>query len=822
MSVTTTPHPPAQPLPLGLQPYSVEIQFTKLARGTDNIRYDVFLSPKFVEFARKHILDLIRQSPKVASFFGFEGRLRPPETGTFKRLLTELLQVSLTRAKYERSIEFDWLLRLAVIKFLTQEISTQFANLVLMCKESLRARGAYFEGTEEAHIKKAALAEIQGDRRAIHRHAGLALLQSLVDVEESVLRKSRRALFGEDFADVYEMLKNPLLFVEGARDDLLYLEQYVLLGNYLRDQDRFEVFEEILLELLREFVLTGDPGEQAREAWELHRRLTGRAMEMRTQLARAAEESESVRQKLARGGGMVGRLLGRDGPEALRAALAEMDARQAALRQQLSELEPELDAARRRAEFLTEQHHGRLGDYLNQPENASRLFDPAVEEGGDVARQARRRLLEEWVRRLEERDLTLHVLASYAVRNLYLDYCPPLHLQQLRKALVGREEFRRASEILKQFPTRDYSLVRIEDLARSLRRYPAEQVRSVAIRFAEDLLRLRRDLHQAQRVHALMENIRLVGDERTRELSRLNGCLYEFVLPSEARPEEARITSHAVIKVDVRESTRITRELLERGLNPASHFSLHLYEPVRRLLHQYGASKVFIEGDAIILAIYETEANRTHQRAVAKACLLARQILAAVQAYNVRAVSGQLPPLPLGLGIAYQDSPPTVWQEGDSKIMISQALNLSDRLSSCSKLARRLLTHNPSPFNVFLFQTAVAAEEEEAEELLVRYNMNGVELDAEGFQKLSAEVSLTPFESEFPMPWGKERVRLYYGEVPGGEVLEPLVLRQGFLRRLEPDMRIGEPGSRVYYEVCTHPKLLELVEQRVGAAVRKG
>ena len=47
----------------------------------------------------------------------------------------------------------------------------------------------------------------------------------------------------------------------------------------------------------------------------------------------------------------------------------------------------------------------------------------------------------------EEKEILLHVLASYEVRNLHLEYSPPVHLQQLRKALVSREELKRVEEI---------------------------------------------------------------------------------------------------------------------------------------------------------------------------------------------------------------------------------------------------------------------------------------------------------------------------------------------------------------------------------------
>src|SRR5215470_16873598 len=101
----------------------------------------------------------------------------------------------------------------------------------------------------------------------------------------------------------------------------------------------------------------------------------------------------------------------------------------------------------------------------------------------------------------------------------------------------------------------------------------------------------------------------------------MNNWLYECVLPEEARPAQDTVISHVIIKTDVRSSTRMTQELLSRGLNPASHFSLNLHEPIKKLLDRYAAKKVFIEGDAIILAIFETESSVTYARPVAKACI---------------------------------------------------------------------------------------------------------------------------------------------------------------------------------------------------------
>ncbi len=56
-----------------LEPYSAEIQLPNLAVGLDNIHYDVFLSPRFVEFTRKYLLDLIRQTVNITLLYKQDG-----------------------------------------------------------------------------------------------------------------------------------------------------------------------------------------------------------------------------------------------------------------------------------------------------------------------------------------------------------------------------------------------------------------------------------------------------------------------------------------------------------------------------------------------------------------------------------------------------------------------------------------------------------------------------------------------------------------------------------------------------------------------------
>ncbi|HET6199409.1 MAG TPA: hypothetical protein VFD93_03650 [Candidatus Acidoferrales bacterium] len=819
----TTTATPARPARLKLEPYSAELRLAALTPGIDNIHFDVYLSSRFLETGRQYMADLVRQAASLQQFFGVESRQsRTSDSSQFRKLLSELLQSGITRAQFEKNIEFDLLLRLAVLKFFTQELASEFSSLIVECKELIRSRGSVFEHSEQAHVKRAQIAELQSNRKTIVRRAGQTLFHILKELDETVLAKSRRALFGEDFADTYELLTNRLLFVENGNDDYLFLEHYVLLGNFLQDPDRFENFDTLLIDFLRDFVITEAASEELRRAQETYGKLVEQALGKRSALAKLEDEQEEALRKVGGGEGFLPGIFKRRGGVEAEANLAVLRRRQADLEFQLAEISPELEAAKQKVDFLTEEFRSRLGDYLSEPQNARRLFDPSAGGQGAGEAEIRERLLEELHRRLEERDLLGYVVASYEVCNLYNDFCPPVHLQQLRRALLSRDEMKRVEKVLGQFPARNFSLKRIEEASKALRRYSHDESRALVLRFVQDLMRLRRDRRNYHHVAAWLEKINLVRSDRQRELSRVNNTLYEFVFSDERRGTDDPVVSHTVIKADVRGSTEITKDLLARGLNPASHFSLTLHEPVKRLLERHGAAKVFLEGDAIILAIYETESNRAGQRAVAKACVLAREIIEVTQAYNAKAEAGNLPRLELGIGVAFQNSAPSVWSDGDSKIMISKALNLSDRLSSCSKMARRLFAKNPSPFRVFLLQTLIVegAGEEEGDELLMRYNMNGIELNEEGFQKLTGEISLFPLEGSFPMPWGKDRAQLFYGELPFGDSLEPIVIRRGMTRELQAGGKIGGPTNRPYFEVCVHPKLLELARKKVGATKR--
>ncbi len=348
-----------------------------------------------------------------------------------------------------------------------------------------------------------------------------------------------------------------------------------------------------------------------------------------------------------------------------------------------------------------------IDTWLCAPENSRALVgtgtpDDSTEEG--VAQQER---LSRWVRLLEDEQVMECVIASYHAVPLLNEYAPRINPQQLKNALISRPECDRVERMIQEHgklsPNSLYAAVGKVAGCRG-----AERAK-VAARFLQDFSSYHRDLRRLEALGAALDSVNVVGTEKLRELSRMNGTLYQFLLPEEQQePEAGPRYRHVVLKADVRDSTRLTRTLMEKGLNPASYFSLNFYDPVNKLLGKYGAQKVFLEGDAIILAILERAGEP--ELAVSRACVLAREIIEIVRGYNELMQRSGMPELELGVGITLQESAPLYLMDGEHQIMISEALNESDRLSSCNKRIRKVMEPQAGPFHVYVFQAGDAVE----------------------------------------------------------------------------------------------------------------
>jgi hypothetical protein len=708
-----------------------------LVTGIDNLRHDVFLSPRFVEVARQYIFKLVAKHGNVEELatedrVAARAPVRPPgqaarqsDSAEFKRLLTELHVASLNRAKAENSVSLDLLFRLAVLKFQRTELVNQYAQVLERC----RARLKFYEaprqsGTNRTLEMRERFVGFQINKKTVLRRAGQDLFVVLREAEKESLGRTRRSFFGDTAAASYDLFLNRLVFVEDGQDNLLNAEHYVMLGNYDRDRDRFHTMREIAAQYLHSLEV-----------------------------------------------------------------VAGMD-------------DPQVDGI------------------LNVPENAHELMAGGSPEEATPRSKAQKALLHAWMELLERENVMANVIASYEAVPLLPQYCPPINPQQLKNALISREERKRVETLLEEHgklsPAGLHAAVKKVEGCK-----PAERAK-LAGRFFADFTRYHRDLRRMETVMAMMESVNVLATERFRELSAINNTLYEFLLAEEQKPSEEKIIHHVVLKADIRESTTLTRTLLEKGLNPASYFSLNFYDPINKLLPKYEAKKVFIEGDALILALFEREGETA--LGVARTCVLAKEIIQVVTAYNERSLAAGLPSLEVGIGISYQDSAPMYLMDGNKQIMISKALNESDRLSSCSKGVRGLLEDRELLFNVFSFKTVEDRDTGgNPDEFLLRYNIGGIHLNEAAFLKLRGEISLQAFDVQAPMIWNKSAVRVFAGMVPVGQgSFHQIVVREGRIAHVDArDFSLKQITDRHYYEVCTHPKIYQAIESVTSMAMAK-
>src|SRR5712671_724719 len=460
-----------------------------------------------------------------------------------------------------------------------------------------------------------------------------------------------------------------------------------------------------------------------------------------------------------------------------------------------------------------------IDSWICAPENTRALVGTGTPDDSTSEGIAQQEQLARWVRMLEDEKVMECVIASYHAVPLLGEYAPRINPQQLKNALISRPECDRVERMIQEHgklsPNSLYAAVGKVAGCRG-----AERAK-LAARFLQDFSQYHRDLRRLETLNAALDSVNLVNTEKLRELSLMNGTLYEFLLPEEQQqPDADRVLRHVVLKADVRDSTRLTRTLMEKGLNPASYFSLNFYDPVNKLLGKYGAQKVFLEGDAIILAILEREGEPG--LAVSRACVLAREIIEIVRGYNELVQRSSMPGLELGIGITMQESAPLYLMDGEHQIMISEALNESDRLSSCNKRARKMMEAQAGPFHVYAFQAAEAEPGGNPEDVILSFNLSGIRMIEAAFRKLQQEISLQPLAVKLPASVAssdKGEYKLFSGTVPvDRDIFRKIVVRESRVPQIDPaDFSVQGWTERSYYEVCTDPAIYAALEKKKGA-----
>ena len=604
---------------------------------------------------------------------------------------------------------------------------------------------------------------------AHHEEVGLELCGFFREIRETDIREMREAVFGQDLPFLFDLLTNPIVHMDNPFNDHFMIEEYDLcLGRRVEDPDRYEM----MLSLMRSIFGFLDMEETAAISWTLDRR--------RREIS-AAE------------------LPGND--ETKKFQLQRLD--QWIKRPENIDLLLNRDLAKKQYKALKRSR-----------------ADKETRQTHRLRMKNQRLLMGYFFRQFSRTGLMERITASYEMQTLYRDYCPPLVPQQILQYLINpksRKLVRNRLKRLKQLYGKTFSMWPLNRKVVQMERMGRRRKKQYLVRFLRAFSRYHRDFCCFNIYRDAAERINLVTDKKILALSKANRTLYEFLLPHEQEMGEKPIMNHTIIKADLRGSTDITHQMNERGLNPASYFSLNFFDPISEILSEYDAHKVFIEGDAIILSIFEREDTPSGWYSVARSCGMAINVLMIINRYNKKSQEYQLPILELGIGICHRPDAPTFLFDGDNRIMISPAINLADRLSGCHKSVRRIIRKNSSPFNLFVFQGASDAEmRQTADDLLLRYNVNGIELNEAGFRKLAQEIDLKQFSGDIPA-LQLDKVRLFTGKFPtqSGRY-QRLVLREAEVPAVNPkDLSPLNVTHRKYYEVCTSPALYKATKHLI-------
>jgi hypothetical protein len=416
---------------------------------------------------------------------------------------------------------------------------------------------------------------------------------------------------------------------------------------------------------------------------------------------------------------------------------------------------------------------------------------------------------------LDNRGLLWPVLVSMRFSDFYRGAGLSAHARKLFDLVCTRPSRRVLMQRLTSIPgVRDVPALarRVEAEIKAVQRLSRADRGRLLATFGQQFAVFRRDLKLGLDMRAAMDRLHLVEDWANRELSRSNGLLQAFDLdPSEVDGSNRKVIGHVILKADVRGSTLITASMRDKNQNPAAYFSRNLFDPITAMLPEYGAEKVFVEGDAVILMIPEYEGSQVSHQVVARACGLADRILSTLEQRNAESFRLGLPQLELGLGVAYVGEAPTYLYDHGHRIMISPAINHADRLSSCNRRLRALSGALSRRTRGVSVAARVGAELPRTieEDDLARCNVNGIELDGQAFRKLSAEVALRQIESTFSEDPKGTRYHLGQCADKTGR-FHQIVVREAIVPLwIGNQLVVREQLGCHYYEFITEPAQLE-------------
>lgn len=739
----------------------VQISSESLHRGIDNYHIDVRLSRRFCSDVRKLVNLVVSQQAVPQPRQWDNSKLYDKLREKYLDLMTVLIH----RVQTDLNTEEICLLQFAPVKFIVATVRAQLDHEI----RSVAARLAEHrnKGSSEALATQQRLFWLKKNYDAILYAVNRQLFGQLQRVEERQLATIRLQYLDEKSADVLPALTNPLLFTAELSALPLLINEFSMWnsnsddGGFIKLNDKLEkLFDKHLKELSIKPLRNAERQEQL--TTEIHDELHG--LFLSQPFLGPAEDSKALIYE----------------------------------------------------EFTWFENPEIVERIFNESANLQALAQRRKELGWRDAWQVKReikgqsRLLKAFAKLLRSEKLFAQMLAShYMKRSLSPSILEHVDLKTLCQYLAGLIPLTKLTESLNAGARlNSEQLKSLEQLRSEIEAKVAKADNSDILRMLLDISRYRRLLKYYRFAHRAFNRMSLLSADEDIKLSQSAGTLYAIPTSAEIEQDEARICHHTILKADVRGSTTVTDELQKKGLNPASYFSMRFFNPINKILETYGANKVFIEGDAIILSFLEYENAPQQWYSVARACGYARDMLKITGSNNRYSTQMGLPLLELGVGICYSDEAPRFLYDGDHPIMISGAIGLADRISGCSWNLRAALKKGLFNVDVLRIADGESGKGEKGQHYL-RYNVNGINIDDAAFAKLRKEISLRSVR----MKLNNTEFLFHVGQYPDAKGRsKDLVIREGKVGLWQDEaIRENHESDESYYEVVVNRKVLPLV-----------
>jgi class 3 adenylate cyclase len=762
-----------------------QVRLNQFQIGIDNQRIDVALSHKFRDMLT-NLSDMIVHEDLVKHGWARMGKSSSAsDFDAFREVYREIMRGALEKVHENASMkDLLQLLHLVLLKMLLESPMDAVDRLRNKLQQDADASAGANSGRSlELHERLANLARHEpGIRyRALRR-----IFKVVMRLESKELRKLRKTVVGRSWTVPKQVLFNPLLHLPDLSSEEYFMNHYPILCVDRSDENYFDLTNRIVTEVFQNYL----------PIWTK---------------AVARQDPKSSGQS----GSQPFQIRNRE----IHSGFSEFLVGQRLLERSLSE-----------EEFKTFNV-----SWLDNPTNVDTLMRKPSSESGWFSRgesagtspwqnpecdKLQERLQTAMYKRLERAGITRRAIAAYRTPRLYRQLNGQISIKEIYLYLAEQLPKKAISKRLASTADKGAAVIKALDVVLSyIKRMPPAKQQEYATRYLKDFLTFRRDLKLAYYSYQQMSRLRILQDVESIKLSRANGSLYEFRLGRDQDDESQKIKAHVVLKADVRGSTEITQQLAEKRLNPATYFSMNFFGPITKLLERFGAQKVFVEGDALILVVVETGGIGTQALTVANACGLARKILSVMEAQNSQNLAHELPKLELGLGIAFCADAPAYLYDEQRKIMISPAINQADRLSSCSSKLRkdtswrRSRRHRVEVIRKERGETGASGG-------LLRYNVNGIDLDPPAFNKLKSEMVLHKVcmhsRSGEPHQYHVGRFMDRLGSSHW------LVVREARLKRwIEGKFVASDEESETYYEVVTDTELIGRVKKKLSGKKTK-